>query len=158
MKDTSNPKPATYGPLFRTFALLILLLMFAYPLAVFGVGQTFLPDEANGSPMVKDGAAVGSDLIAQDITSPKLFHPRNESTSASGVDPDITPDEAYAQIPRISNATGITESSLRYLVDKNIAENRARNLDFFAPDYLNVNQVNLDLVELYPEVYSDLTG
>lgn len=158
MENTPSPKPATYGPLVRSFALLILLLMFAYPLAVFGVGQTLLPHEANGSPMVKDGATVGSDLVAQNITSPKLFHPRNESTSASGVDPDITPDEAYAQIPRISNATGISDSSLRYLVDKNIADNRARNLDFFAPDYMNVNQVNLDLVELYPEVYGDLTG
>jgi len=157
MEKASSAR-VTYGPLARTFALLVLILMIAYPLAVLGVGQTLLQGNADGSPMKRDGSIVGSDLIAQNITSPKLFHPRNASSSASGVDPDITPSEAYAQIPRISNATGIPESSLRHLVDSNIADNRARNLGFFAPDYMNVNEVNLDLVELYPDAYSDLVG
>ncbi len=146
----------TYGPLIRLLAVMVLILMFIYPLVVFAVGQTLLHDEANGSQMVRDGSGVGSELIAQNITTPKLFHPRNASASDSGVDPDITPDEAYAQIPGISNATGILESSIKYIVDKNIADNRAQNLHVFSPDYVNVNEVNLDLIELYPEAYEDL--
>jgi len=158
MEQKQNPKAVTYGPFVRVLALMVLLLMFVYPLAVYVVGQTLLHEEANGSPMVRDGSDVGSKLIAQNISSPKFFHPRNASSSSSGLDPDITPDEAYAQIPRISNATGIPESSIRYIVDKNIADNRARNLEVFAPDYVNVNQANLDLIELYPDAYVDLFG
>lgn len=151
--EKTLPPAKTWSPLLRTFAVIAVLVMVAYPLAVLGVGQVLFPNQANGSPMVCHGTTIGSSLIAQSLTSPKLFHPRNESTSASGVDPDIAPADAYAQIPGISNATGLPASSLRYLVDQNIADNHAQNLGVLAPDYVNVNEVNLNLVELYPAVY-----
>ncbi len=103
--------------------------------------------------MVCKGVPVGTTLIGRNVTSPMLFHTRNESTSASGVDPDITLTDAYAQIPRIGNATGIPVSSLRYLVDQTIQENAATNVDVLAPPYVNANEVNLELVQLYPQMY-----
>jgi K+-transporting ATPase c subunit len=54
----------------------------------------------------------------------------------------------------VNNATNISVSSLDYLVQKNIAANQAANLGYFAPDYVNVNLLNLDLIQLYPSVYS----
>jgi len=142
------------SPLFRTFAVLVLLTMFAYPLVMTGIGQVLFPNQANGSQMVCNGTSVGSVLIAQNDTSPLLFWPRNATASASAVDPDITPAEAYAQVPRVSNATGIMASSLDYLISKNIEANQAANLGYLAPDYVNVNQLNLDLISLYPSVYT----
>jgi K+-transporting ATPase ATPase C chain len=141
------------SPLVRTFVVLVVLLMVVYPALMTGIGQVLFPSQANGSPMVCDGTNVGSSLIAQNVSSPKLFHPRNATDSASGIDPDITPAEAYAQVAGISNATGILASSLDYLVQKNIAANQGTNLGLLAPDYVNVNQLNLDLIQLYPSVY-----
>lgn len=142
------------SPLVRTFVVIVVLTMFAYPLLMTGIGQTVFPSPANGSEMVCNGNSVGSVLLAQNISSPKLFWPRNLTQSASGNDTDITPAEAYAQVPRISNATNISAKSLDYLIEKNIAANQATNLGYFAPDYVNVNQLNLDLIQLYPSVYA----
>ena len=141
------------NPLVRTFVVLVVILMVVYPLLMTGIGQVLFPSQANGSPMICNGTSVGSSLIAQNVSSPKLFHPRNATSSASGWDPDITPADAYAQVASVSNATGIPASSLDYLIQKNIAANQATNLAYLAPDYVNVNQLNLDLIQLYPSVY-----
>jgi len=142
------------SPLLRTFAVLVVLTMVAYPLLMTGIGQVLFPGPANGSQMVCNGTSVGSALIAQNESSSRLFWPRNATASASGIDPDVTPAEAYAQVPRVSNATGIMASSLDYLIQKNIASNQGTNLGYLAPDYVNVNQLNLDLIQLYPSVYA----
>jgi K+-transporting ATPase ATPase C chain len=142
------------SPLVRTFVVLVVVTMVAYPILLTGMGQLLLPGQANGSLMYCNGTPVGSALIAQNVSSPKLFHPRNATSSASGLDPDITPSEAYAQVAGVSNATGIPASSLDYLIQKNIAANQGTNLGLLAPDYVNVNQLNLDLIQLYPSVYT----
>lgn len=142
------------NPLVRTFAVLVVLLMVGYPFLMTGIGQLLFPSQANGSQMICNGTPVGSAFIAQNVSSPKLFHPRNATSSASGIDPDITPDDAYAQVQGVSNATGIPASSLDYLIQKNLAANQGTNLGLLAPDYVNVNQLNLDLVQLYPSVYA----
>ncbi len=152
MRDLRTSLKAA-GPLLRTFAVLVVLTMLAYPLLMTGIGQAVFPNQANGSQMTCNGSSVGSVLFGQNETSPKLFWPRNATASASGIDPDITPADAYAQVPRVSNATNIPASSLEYLIRENIAANQATNLGYFAPDYVNVNQLNLDLVQLYPSVY-----
>ena len=91
-------------------------------------------------------------MISQSFTSPKFFHPRNDS--ASGVDPDITPDDAISQIPVISSATGIHVNALKTLVDLDVARNKETNALVFAPDYVNVLNFNVELVKQYPEVYA----
>jgi K+-transporting ATPase c subunit len=138
-------------------ALFALLVIVVYPgtLAVVDLGLN--PNGAVGSPMYCNGTAVGSALVAQNITNsslaPKLFHPLAANASASGVDPDLTPSEAYAQVPGISNATGIAPSSLDYLIEENEQSNANAN-GFTAPNYVSVNQLNLALISLYPSVYA----
>lgn len=62
------------------------LLCGAYPLLVWGAGQVFFQDNANGSLMTdRDGTLRGSALLAQSFTSAKYFHPR-PSAAGTGYD------------------------------------------------------------------------
>jgi len=67
------------------------------------------------------------------------------TTSGSGLDPDITPQDALVQIPMVSNATGITPSALRALIAK---ETNGEELGFLGSSYINVLQLNEALAKL----------
>ncbi len=57
-----------------------------YPLVVWGVAQVLFPHNANGSLIIYDGKIVGSELLAQNFTAPKYFHPRPSSAGDVGYD------------------------------------------------------------------------
>jgi K+-transporting ATPase ATPase C chain len=123
-----------------------------FPLLTTGLAQALFPYQANGEIIQFNGRLAGSDLIAQDFTSPKFFHPRNDS--ASGVDPDIIIQDAYSQIPRISNATGLSQDTLTIIVD----QNQEGTLWIFGAPYVNVLHINLELIKQYPSIYSEFIG
>ena len=146
-------KSKVFSPSIRIVVLMIVTTGVAYPLLVTAIGQTALPYQSNGSQVVLNGTVVGSELIAENFNSTKFFQPRNSTDSGSGVDPDITPAEAYSQIPAISNATGIPANALKTLVELDIERNKDANGLFFAPDYVRVLNLNVELVKQYPEIY-----
>jgi potassium-transporting ATPase KdpC subunit len=67
------------------------------------------------------------------------------TTSGSGLDPDITPPDALAQIPMVSAATGISPSALRTLITK---ETNGEQLGFLGSSYIDVLQLNEALAQL----------
>lgn len=69
------------------------------------------------------------------------------TTSASGIDPDISPAAAAFQVPRVAAARHIPESELRRLVAEQTA---GRQLGFFGEARVNVLELNLVLDQRYP--------
>jgi len=61
------------------------------------------------------------------------------TTSGSGLDPDITPADAYAQIPMVSKATGLSPGVLDKLIAR---ETDSAELGFLGSDYIVVLQLN----------------
>ena len=65
-----------------------IILCGLYPVVVYGVGQLFFKQQANGSLITgKDGKLLGSGWLAQNFSSDKYFHPR---ASAAGTGYDAT--------------------------------------------------------------------
>jgi K+-transporting ATPase ATPase C chain len=144
-------------PSLKVVIMMILVAGIAYPLLLVMIGEITLPFQSNGSLLILDGKVVGSKLIAQEFTSDKFFHPRPALNSTSGVDPHITPEDAFSQVPRISRATGLEVNTLKTIIQLDIERNKVSNMLVFAPLYMNVLQVNIDLITAYPRIYQEFT-
>lgn len=225
MRDTSMK--TTILQSLRVYLAMTLLLGFAYPFAVWGVGQVAFREKANGSllrmkegvsrvaagdkapgapadasgsssavPVAADSSIVGSALLGQSFHSKNLFHSRPSAageagydptasggtnlgptskkladaiaaeiararaenpaagtspvpadlvtSSASGLDPDISPENALWQVPRVASETGLPVTELRSLVDR---RTEPRFLGVFGEPRVNVLELNLDLLE-----------
>lgn len=171
----------------RLLFALTLLTGVAYPLAITAIGQLVFPREARGSLIVREGKAVGSELIAQKFTQEKYFFSRPSAidynplpsggsnlaptskklaefvkeqevkwggkdvpkellfTSASGLDPQISPEGAVFQIDRILKARGWDESKRQQIHDLIRGLTAPRQMGFLGEKRINVMALNMAL-------------
>ncbi len=67
-------------PAFLMLLILTVITGVIYPLAVTGIAQVVFPRQANGSLIVINGKAYGSELIGQQFSDPKYFWGRLSAT------------------------------------------------------------------------------
>ncbi|HUK85606.1 MAG TPA: potassium-transporting ATPase subunit C [Candidatus Acidoferrum sp.] len=151
---TEQKEKWNFKPVIGLALVSLLICGLFYPFLITGIGQVFFPNQANGDLVQLNGQTVGSNLIAQNFTLQIFFHTRNETNSASGVDPDITLQDAYSQIPGICNATNIPETSLTNIVN----QNQEGTFWIFGNPYVNVLRINLLLIKDFPSTYGNFSG
>lgn len=69
------------------------------------------------------------------------------TTSASGLDPDITPATADFQVPRVARERGVTKDELHRLIAKHM---EGRQAGFLGEPRVNVLELNLELDAVHP--------
>jgi K+-transporting ATPase ATPase C chain len=89
-----------------------------------------------------------NDRIKQDVDTLKAENPSASvpidlvTTSASGLDPDISPEGALFQVPRVAKARSMREDRVRQLVTENTS---GRLIGLFGEPRVNVLALNLAL-------------
>jgi potassium-transporting ATPase KdpC subunit len=128
------------------------------------IGQAFVSDRyfhsrpsaaGNGYDAANSGATnfgpTNQKLIDRVKTDTATLHSENPdqpvpadlvTTSASGLDPDITPAAALFQVPRIARVRGLSEDRIRSLVQAHIEK---RTWGFLGEPRVNVLELNLAL-------------
>lgn len=91
---------------------------------------------------------VNADILKLQAENPGISVPIDlVTTSASGLDPHISPAGAEFQVPRVSRERGISADELRNLIK---AHTNGRQFGFLGESTVNVLELNLDLDNRYP--------
>ncbi|MFJ8146243.1 potassium-transporting ATPase subunit C [Streptomyces sp. NPDC096048] len=89
--------------------------------------------------VIKDNSVPGHPVERSDIPADAV------TSSGSGLDPDISPDYAELQVPRVARENGLPVAKVQGLVDRHT---EGRTLGFIGEPRLNVLGLNIALEEL----------
>jgi K+-transporting ATPase ATPase C chain len=111
------------GTGFKMMLVLTVLTGLLYPGVVTGLCQVFFPARANGSLVVANGHAIGSELIGQNFKKPEYFQPRPSAAGNDGYDPTASG----------ASNLGPTNQKLADRVKDSVASFRKNNPDYTGP-------------------------
>lgn len=95
------------------------------------------------SKKLRDRVQADIDRLRKDNPDAPLPIPAELVTaSASGLDPDLSPDSAFWQVPRIAKARGVAADRVRAVIETRV---QGRDLGLFGEPRVNVLGVNLAL-------------
>ena len=89
-------------------------------------------------------ARIDTFLVHHPYLSRKDVPAEMVTASASGLDPNITPQCAYVQIKRVAQARGLTENQVKEIVDQSVEKPL---LGIFGTEKINVLKLNIALEE-----------
>jgi potassium-transporting ATPase KdpC subunit len=115
-------------------------------------GNGYDAANSNGSQLGPTNHAlidrVKGDVVSNSATNPGQPVPVDLiTTSASGLDPDITPAAAAFQVTRVAKERGIAPGQLEKLIDQHTQQ---RQWGFLGEARVNVLELNLDLDTQFP--------
>jgi K+-transporting ATPase ATPase C chain len=111
------------GTGFKMMLVLTVLTGLLYPGVVTGLCQVLFPARANGSLIVANGHAIGSELIGQNFKRPEYFQPRPSAAGNDGYDPMASG----------ASNLGPTSQKLADRVKDSVASFRKNNPDYTGP-------------------------
>lgn len=115
-------------------------------------GNGYDPTNSNGSQLGPTNQKL-IDRVKTDVAAAQAENPGSPvpvdlvTTSASGLDPEITPAAAEFQLPRVAKARGVSEEQLRSVV---AVHTQQRQLGMLGEPRVNVLELNLDLDQKFP--------
>ena len=116
-------------------------------------GYGYQADNSNGTQLGPTNHQL-TDRVKTDAAALQSENPNTPvpidlvTTSASGLDPDITPAAAAFQVTRVAKARGLSEGDLRSLVGK---YTQGRQFGFLGEARVNVLLLNLELDSRFPK-------
>jgi potassium-transporting ATPase KdpC subunit len=116
-------------------------------------GNGYDPLNTNGSQLGPTNQKL-IDRVKGDVATAQAENPGTPvpidlvTTSASGLDPEITPAAAAFQLPRVAKARGVSEEQLRQLV---AAHTEQRQFGVLGEPRVNVLELNLELDQKFPQ-------
>lgn len=94
-------------------------------------------------------ARIDTFLVKHPYLTRKEIPAEMVTASASGLDPDITPECAFVQVKRVAMARNMSETEVRNIVNENIEK---PFLGLFGPAKVNVLKLNVALEKVNPTV------
>ncbi|MBO3457988.1 K(+)-transporting ATPase subunit C [Aetokthonos hydrillicola Thurmond2011] len=96
--QSRSPLISLLIPAITTAIWFIILCGIVYPLLTTAVANVIFPYQAQGSLIAVNGKVIGSELIGQNFTDPKYFHPRPSATTKTGTTDKAEPYNAAQSV------------------------------------------------------------